>query len=409
MASGKIKLLTFVPGVPLEETPNGVCTYARNLIALLQGLNPIEVSLVAKSGSPSGLQQDGVYGYYLSQRSLFRRLILRVFGADTYESMLAWRFGRCIKSSLVQEGPCVIEMEEAFGQSRVVSRHAKAPVVVRLHGPWFLVGRAQGVLDDARYRARIQREGEAIFSASAVSAPSRFVLDAVEKFYKKRINKKIVLPNPFPVYANDEQWKFDAENKTVVFVGRFDRVKGADVFIEAMFKLASKRQAVRAIFVGPDDDRMQIGDGAPQSREDFVARCEEKYAITCPVEFLGRKSRPEVAGIRKGAAVCVVASRTEMFPYVVAEAFAQGVPTVASRVGGIPEIIEDGHTGLLFESEDASGLCACVQAVLGDPELALRLSENAKTVAREKFSGRALADAYLAFYQDVVDVHARAA
>ncbi|MGB6100050.1 MAG: glycosyltransferase family 4 protein [Comamonas sp.] len=409
MASEKIELLAFVPGVPLEETPNGVCTYARNLMALFQEPGPIEVGLVAKSGSSSGLQPDGVYGYYLSRRSLLRRLILRVFGADAYESMMAWKLGRFVKSGSMQNGRCVIEMEEAFGQSRVVARHAKAPVVVRLHGPWFLVGRAQGVLDDARYRARVRREGEAIFSAAAVSAPSRFVLDAVEKFYKKKINKKIVLPNPFPVHASDEQWKFDPGNKTVVFVGRFDKVKGADVFIEAMFKLASRRQGVCATFVGPDDGRMQTGNGASQSRADFVARCEEKYAVACPVEFLGRKSGPEVTRLRKGAAVCVVASRTEMFPYAVAEAFAQGVPTVASRVGGIPEIIEDGRTGLLFESEDADGLCACVQAVLDGPELALRLSENAKTVAREKFSGQALADAYLAFYQDVADVHARAA
>ncbi|QEA12490.1 glycosyltransferase family 4 protein [Comamonas flocculans] len=406
MASGKIELLIFAPSVPLEETPNGVCTYARNLMALLQGLGAIKAGLVAKSGSPPGLQHDGTYGYYLSQRSLLRRLTLRMFGVDAYESMMAWKFGRFVKNGPMQNSRCVIEMEEAFGQSRAVATHAGAPVVVRLHGPWFLVGRAQGVLDDARYRARVQREGEAIFSAAAVSAPSRFVLDAVEKFYEKKIDKKTVLPNPLPVYASDEQWKFDPENKTVVFVGRFDKVKGADIFIEAMFKLASRREAVRAIFVGPDDDRMQIGDGTPQSRKDFVAWCEERYAIACPIEFLGRKNGPEVTRIRKAAAVCVVSSRTEIFSYAVAEAFAQGVPTVASRVGGIPEIIEDGRTGLLFESEDADGLGACVQAVLDAPELALRLSENAKKVARKKFSGQALADAYLAFYQEVADVRA---
>lgn len=408
MALEKIELLVFVPGVPLNDVPNGVCTYASNLLDLFSGNGGVDIKLISKSAVPLGLAADTAYPYYLRNRSLPQRLLARLWGPGGYETIMAKRFGRFIGKN-VGGASCVVEMEEAFGQSILVKKYTNAPVIVRLHGPWFLVGTNQGMAHDEVFADRVEKEGRAIFGADAVSAPSAFVLDAVERFYEKNIKKKIVLPNPFPVYTEAEQWKFDVQNKTIVFVGRFDKVKGADVFIEAMFKLASRRPAVRAVFIGPDNGRIEGERGALQGRAAFVSWCERKYGVASPIKFLGKKSRSEVARLRREGAVCVVASRTEMFPYAVAEAFAQGVPTVASRVGGIPEIIEEGRTGLMFEREDADGLCACVESVLDDAGLAVRLSENAKAVAREKFSGQALATAYLAFYRDVVNGHAQGA
>lgn len=189
----------------------------------------------------------------------------------------------------------------------------------------------------------------------------------------------------------------------VLFVGRFDLVKGADIFIEAIFELAMHIDGVRAFFVGPDVDQITISDGAVVDRAAFVVRCEEKYGKRNLIEFLGRRSPNEIIRLRKQAAVCVVPSRMEMFPYTVVEALAQGVPTVASRVGGIPEIIEDGENGLMFESESVRDLSSCIKKILSTPLLAVNLSRNALITVREKFSREALARTQREFYQSVID------
>ena len=73
----------------------------------------------------------------------------------------------------------VLEIEETFGTARWIARAVAAPVVVRLHGPWFVNGSALGVPRDAAFHARVAAEGKAIASAAAVSTPCRDVLERV--------------------------------------------------------------------------------------------------------------------------------------------------------------------------------------------------------------------------------------
>ncbi|WP_344867660.1 glycosyltransferase family 4 protein [Comamonas faecalis] len=403
MVSKGIDIFMFIPSVPLDKTPNGVCTYAKNLICLLSDDGSFRVRLVAKASTQEDCAAAGAHAYYLNQNSMARRLLVRIFGRPKYEAMMAWKFGKFVQKAS-RQSPCLIEMEEVFGQSKRVQRYAGAvPVVVRLHGPWFLVGDAQGFPHDLNYQERVRAEGEAIYAADAVSAPSEFVLRAVEEFYKKELPRKIVIANPFPECFPEDHWKLPEATSLVLFVGRFDKVKGADIFIEAMFKLAEKVDGLRAVFVGPDDKKIAVEDGRVLDRQAFVAWCEEKYQRPSPIEFMGRKSPEEITQLRKQAAVCVVSSRIEMFPYTVAEALAQGVPTVASQVGGIPEMIDDGHNGLLFDSEDVDGLLACARKILASPELSVQLSANALTTVREKYSHEVLARAQKKFYRSVAD------
>ena len=401
MASKGVEVFVFVPALPLESTPNGVCTYARHLLSALAADPAIRVRLVGKSSAPGWRPTEHERAYYPPPRSLYNRVLMRVLGHAGYERFMAWRFGAFLTARPDAE-PHLIEMEEAFGQSLLVQRHAKAPVVVRLHGPWFLVGASQGVAQDAAFHARVQSEGQAIYAADAVSAPSAFVLDAVEKYYAKPLRRKAVLPNPFPHYLQQQQW-LPSSTDLVVFVGRFDRVKGADVFIDAMFLLAARRPGLRALFIGPDDGQVSDVDGVALTRAQFVGRCEQRYRRASPIEFMGRKDPVQVLALRQRAAVCVVASRVEMFPYTVAEAMAQGVPTVASRVGGIPEMLQDDDNGLLFDSGNVPELANCVERILQSPTLARSLSCNALRTVNEKYAKEHLAAAYGDFYRQVAD------
>ena len=95
------------------------------------------------------------------------------------------------------------------------------------------------------------------------------------------------------------------------------------------------------------------------------------------VRWAGALPNAEVAEWYRAADVFVLPTRSEGTPNVVLECMASGTPVVASRVGGIPEVIQDQHNGLLFESEDVEELSRCIDRLVRDPELARRLSRQA--------------------------------
>ena len=133
-----------------------------------------------------------------------------------------------------------------------------------------------------------------------------------------------------------------------------------------------------------------VGEG--ECREE-LEQLAWKLGVGGQVRFLGRRS--DVADLVAAADLVAVPSVWhEAFGYIVAEAMAGGRPVVASRVGGIPELIDDGETGLLVPPGDSRALAAALGAVLTDADLARRLSENGLRKCRSQFS---LADKVVEF------------
>jgi glycosyltransferase involved in cell wall biosynthesis len=110
------------------------------------------------------------------------------------------------------------------------------------------------------------------------------------------------------------------------------------------------------------------------------------------VHFIGHQAEPEP--YYEVMDVFALTSRSEGMPQTIMEAFAAGVPVVASRVGGIPEMVEDDRSGLLFTAGDEEGLAHALGKVLRNPELARRLREAARERVEEKFHVRRMAADY---------------
>jgi glycosyltransferase involved in cell wall biosynthesis len=92
-------------------------------------------------------------------------------------------------------------------------------------------------------------------------------------------------------------------------------------------------------------------------------------------------------------------SVAETFGITVVEAAAAGLPIVASRVGGIPEIITHGHDGLLVPPGDPPALVAAIRTLIDDSREARRLAQNARRTAFDRFSAEAMAEAYTQLYE----------
>lgn len=160
--------------------------------------------------------------------------------------------------------------------------------------------------------------------------------------------------------------------QVVVTVANFFSIKGHRWLVEAMPRIVQRYP--EAMFVLAGD-----GNILPAIR-----RMVGDYGLGRYVRFVGPQLEPlELIALSD---VVVVPSVSEGLPRVVLEALALGKPVVATRVGGIPEIIEDGETGLLVMPRDPESLADAILAVLSDSALAKILGENGREVVRARFS-----------------------
>jgi starch synthase len=114
--------------------------------------------------------------------------------------------------------------------------------------------------------------------------------------------------------------------------------------------------------------------------------------------------RPEVIQLLTHAAVFACPSVYEPLGIVNLEAMACGTPVVASRVGGIPEVVEDGRTGVLVPVDDdfETGLARALDAVIGDPQAARRMGEAGRERAVGEFGWDTVARRTVRLYEDIL-------
>lgn len=173
------------------------------------------------------------------------------------------------------------------------------------------------------------------------------------------------------------------ENPRIVHVGRFTELKNHAVLLEA-FRLILER------FPGCCLDL--VGDG--ETLEDTKAKAAA-LGLGERVRFLG--AQENVRPYLEGADLFVLPSRYEGMPMTILEAMAAGLPIVASRVGGIPDMVSDGQSALLVQPEAAEVANACIR-LLGSEELRRRLGQRALADSA-RFSAGAMAERYLSLYR----------
>jgi D-inositol-3-phosphate glycosyltransferase len=166
----------------------------------------------------------------------------------------------------------------------------------------------------------------------------------------------------------------------VVYAGRLERLKGADLFVEAVARVLSRPgfDDVVALVCGEDsgDGRRQArNQGGERSRLESLVR---ERGLAGRVRFLGAVQPRLLADLYAMAEVCVVPSHTESFGLVALEAQASGTPVVAAAVGGLVEVVEDGVTGFLIDGRDPAAFAARIGELLGRPELRERMGAAAR-------------------------------
>ena len=177
----------------------------------------------------------------------------------------------------------------------------------------------------------------------------------------------------------------DTKYKYLLFVGRLLPSKGIDILIKAHQALTKKHRNIKTVIVGKGPFR------------EYLEKIIKRQGLTSQVLIAGFVSDEELLNYYNSADVFVLPStyydykgnyhpEPEAFGLVLAEAMNLGIPVVASRVGGIPEWIENGVNGLLFESVDWLDLTKSIDKLLSDVNLSHKIVLHAKNVLKQRHS-----------------------
>jgi glycosyltransferase involved in cell wall biosynthesis len=269
--------------------------------------------------------------------------------------------------------------------SRLAGMHARVrdiPTAVTDHG-----------LDGGNWAGLLPRLFDRFLTVSAYSA---------RELAAPASRTRIVYGGADPVRFSPDP---DARRRGVLFVGRLTPHKGVDRLIEAL----PENSELRAVGSGGHD---------PNPPERDYPNLLRRLASQRRVEFLGVVDDADLPALYRGAQVVALPSVhvtcygrkiavSELLGLAAIEAMASGTPVVASRLGGLSEVVEHGITGFLVEPGNIAELRWRLAQVLGDRRLAKRLGRNARERFLGRFTWRACADRCLAAYSELVDTRAR--
>lgn len=219
-------------------------------------------------------------------------------------------------------------------------------------------------------------------TTDAITACSANLAVAVRHvFFGRRVEIKIV-HNGIDVEAARTEAistappsELEAVQEYLLNIATYEHKKGQDILIRAFLEISAEFPTVKLVMMGRDD-------GVRAKLSKLTA----DLGLTDRVLLLAAQPHGRALAACRGALVFVLPSRFEPFGLVVLEAATACIPVIATRVGGIPEIIEHGVSGLLVEPEDVQCLAEALRMLLGGPELRDRLAKALLRRVKEHFA-----------------------
>jgi N-acetyl-alpha-D-glucosaminyl L-malate synthase BshA len=295
---------------------------------------------------------------------------------------VAWRDGL----DLLHAHYAVPHAISAYVARQVLGSAAPA-IVTTLHGTDItLVGNDPSFLPLTRF---------SIVESDAVTAPSAWLAEATYRNLDVPREKEIeVIPNFVDTRlfapAPDRARLGEARPAVLVHVSNFRSLKRVDDVV-GIFAEARRRAPERAMTL------QLVGDGPERDR---IRKLVQATGLGDCVQFLGE--RTDLPSVLRGADLFLLPSESESFGLAALEAMSCGVPVIASRVGGVPEVVIDGETGLLAPVGDVGAMAAHVVRLLGDAALRAQLGRAARRRAETAFPLEPTVGRYEALYRRLV-------
>lgn len=266
-----------------------------------------------------------------------------------------------------------------------IKAHRRLPVITTLHGTDItLVGADRSYLPITKY---------ALEQSDGVTAVSHYLKEAtIEHFQFDRIE---VIPNF--VCPDDYKPKIDCDLRealspdgapVMVHVSNFRPVKRPVDCVEILARVLKQTRA----------RLVMVGDGSERTNCIHRARC---LGVADNCTFVGKQ--PNIVDYLCASDVLLLPSEQESFGLAALEAMAVQVPVIASRVGGLSELIDDGEDGFLSEVSDVDKMADDAARLLNDPKLRREMGKRARASAISRYSTHRIIPQYIEFYERILN------
>jgi len=288
----------------------------------------------------------------------------------------------------------VVEAAEGRADGFFVSYLPSRPkLVTRLHTARIFVDRLNAIEAGRSRRLEYWLEKKSILRANLLTAPSQAVVDLTRTWVPFPNERSLVVPNPI----DEKKFRPSVMKRKdlVVFTGRLERRKGVAAIARALPTILKRFPSTEFLFVGSVD-----------TDHDGVKWSDKLLNAVDPVHRerlrFEQKSRDALVQAYQEAAVCILPSVWENFPYSLLEAMACGTPVVATDCGGFPELIEDGVSGFLVTVDDSEALASRIGEMLANPKLRADIGTNARKRVEELFSVAQVLPSMVSAYEHVI-------
>lgn len=261
----------------------------------------------------------------------------------------------------------------------------RLPVITTLHGTDItLVGADRSYLPITRY---------GIVQSDGVTAISNYLKEATREIFQFdeiQVIPNFVCPEDYTRHANPGLRQALASNgeSLLVHVSNFRPVKRPVDCVEILARVLKQNINARLVMVG---------DGSERTNAEHRARC---LGIYDRCSFVGKQ--PKIVDYLSVSDVLLLPSEQESFGLAALEAMACEVPVVASRVGGVPEVVSDGETGFLSNVGDVEKMGKDAARLLADKELRQEMGNRARESAVSRYRTEIVIPQYLKFYESVL-------
>ena len=276
--------------------------------------------------------------------------------------------------------------------------------------------RPEGAAPEADQRVAV--ELEIVRSANRLIAPTNQEVEDLAFLYGADRGCVSVIPPGVdsavfaPVAGSElrQSLGIGAQERVILFTGRLERLKGVETLIRALAMILDRRTArdVRLMVLGADSSNGLLEAGVHGAERARLAALAVERGVDDRVDFLGTVSHESLPAFYSLADVCAVPSYSESFGMVAVEAAACGTPVVASRIGGLRQLVLDGITGYTVVGHEPLAWADALCRVIDDPSARAVMGSAARRMARS-YSWESSADMLLAAYGETEGNYLRAA
>lgn len=262
------------------------------------------------------------------------------------------------------------------------------PIVHMFHTLGLMKRRVARDPSEAEGDYRIRGEMEVLRIADRVVAATPAELAQLQWLYQADTRKVVIIPpgvdiSHFYRIPDDEAKEFIGVppcEKMLLFVGRIEPLKGIDTLMKALAIMRQSGLYVCLVVIGGDP---VVGPETLNSEMGRLQALREQIGLKDLVTFLGKRGQDTLPYYYSAAEAVVVPSHYESFGMVALEAMACGAPVVASQVGGLAFLVQDGVTGFTVPVDDPQAMAEKLSRIITDEALRKRMSENAIKLAHE--------------------------